>query len=86
LPDTYQNPAAFQVAEYSPSFFLLNAQVTRSFFAGLDVYLGVENLLNFRQENPILDPSNPDGPYFDSSYLWGPVSGRMVYVGMRWRI
>jgi len=86
LPDTETNPAGLQSRSSSPNFILVNTQITRSFFAGLDVYLGIENLLNFRQSNPILDAANPNGSYFDSSLIWGPIYGRTAYVGLRWRI
>jgi outer membrane receptor protein involved in Fe transport len=84
LPDTWSNPEPLQRPAASPSFALLNLQVTRSFAPFLDVYAGVENLLDFRQPDPILDPENPQGPYFDTSLVWGPVAGRMVYLGLRW--
>ena len=88
LPDTQLNPTGFQARGYSPNFVLVNGQVARSFFAGLDVYLGVENLLNFKQANPILDAADPNShhSYFDSALIWGPVYGRTAYVGMRWRM
>jgi outer membrane receptor protein involved in Fe transport len=86
LPDTQTNPAGLQARATSPSFILLNGQVTRSFFAGFDLYLGMENLLNFRQPNPIVDAANPSSVYFDSSLIWGPINGRTVYLGMRWRM
>ncbi len=88
LPDTQVNPIEFQARSYSPNFILVNSQVTRSFFAGFDVYLGIENLLNFKQSNPILDAANPKShnSYFDSALIWGPIYGRTVYVGMRWRM
>jgi len=86
LPDTQPNPVDFRARQYSPGFLLANAQVTRSFHVGLDFYLGVENLLGFRQDQPIIDPANPDGPYFDSSFIWGPIAGRIVYAGLRWRM
>jgi len=86
LPETLTNPTAFQVSTFSPDFFLVNAQITRSFFAEVDLYLGIENLLDFRQLNPILDAANPNGSYFDSSMIWGPVSGRLIYIGLRWKI
>ena len=50
----------------------------------LDVYLGVENISNFFQQNPIQAAATPFSPYFDASMVWGPISGRMLYVG--WRI
>lgn len=84
IPDTGSNPAEYRARSFSPDFAVVNAQVTRSFFAGLDIYLGVENLLDFRQDDPILGGEDPAGPYFDSSLVWGPVTGRMVYLGVRW--
>jgi outer membrane receptor for ferrienterochelin and colicin len=86
IPDTGGNPAGLQVPSSSPGFVLVNTQVTRSFVAGLDVYVGVENLFGFRQNQTILDPENPNGRYFDTSLVWGPVAGRMVYAGVRWKI
>ncbi|MGA9115148.1 MAG: TonB-dependent receptor [Bacteroidota bacterium] len=85
LPDTGLNPEHLRVSAFSPDFLLVNAQLTRELPAGLDLYLGVENLLGFRQADPILDADLPGGPYFDSSFVWGPVSGRMLYAGLRWR-
>ena len=64
----------------------MNIQVTRTFMKGIDLYLGIENLFNFRQTDPILDSANPKGPFFDASLVWGPLSGRMVYTGLRFRI
>ncbi len=86
IPDTFANPEPFRVRSSSPSYALLNAQITRSFFTGMDLYLGIENLLNFTQPNPILDAANPSSIYFDSSLIWAPVVGRMAYLGVRWRI
>lgn len=83
LPDTRSNPSGLQTRESSPDFAVVNALVTRSFSVGFDLYVGVENLLDFRQTDPILDPGNPGGPYFDGSSIWGPVVGRMTYIGVR---
>ncbi len=86
LPDTQTNPAGLQARSTSPDFVLANMQITRSFYAGLDVYLGIDNLLNFKQNNPILDAANPSGTHFDGSLIWGPVYGRTAYLGLRWRM
>lgn len=86
LPETQTNPAGLQVRGFSPDFILANTQITRSFYAGLDIYLGIENLLNFKQSSPILDATNPNGAFFDSALIWGPIYGRTAYVGLRWRM
>jgi hypothetical protein len=50
----------------------------------MDIYVGVENISNFFQQNTILSADDPFGPNFDASMIWGPVTGRMLYLG--WRI
>ena len=86
LPSTSANPSNFRARENSPSFAVVNMQITRSFFAGFDLYLGIENLLGFKQDNPILDPLHPNGNYFDASMIWGPVNGRSMYAGLRYKM
>ncbi|KAA0989845.1 TonB-dependent receptor [Dyadobacter aurulentus] len=69
----------------APSFYNLNAQITRT-FPKWDVYLGGENLANFRQKNPIIGADQPFGEHFDAGMAWGPVVGRMIYAGLRYKI
>ncbi|GAB3222106.1 TonB-dependent receptor plug domain-containing protein [Spirosoma arcticum] len=72
--------------DYSPGFFTLTAQVSRGFKNGWEVYLGGENLTGFRQSNPIRAADDPFGPDFDAAgRAWGPITGRMVYVGFRFK-
>lgn len=69
----------------APSFYNLNAQITRT-FPKWDVYLGGENLNNFRQKDPIMGANDPFGKQFDAGMAWGPVVGRMIYAGVRYKI
>ena len=71
------------MASQSPALWLMNAQVSKGFKDRFDVYVGMENIGNVRQANPILSDQNPFGTYFDGSLIWGPVFGRMTYVGFR---
>jgi outer membrane receptor for ferrienterochelin and colicins len=86
IPSTASNPETYRINETSPDFFLMNAQITKQWREKFDVYVGVENILDFRQENPIIAADDPFGPYFDASLTWGPIFGRMVYAGIRLRI
>jgi len=52
----------------------------------VDLYLGGENLGNYFQRDVIISPEQPFGAYFDASLVWGPVSGRMIYAGLRYKI
>jgi outer membrane receptor for ferrienterochelin and colicins len=71
--------------EFSPSFYLMNFQVTKV-FKRFDVYGGAENILDYRQKNPIINPDNPFGNSFDATNIWGPVEGRRIYLGLRYSI
>lgn len=86
IPNTLSNPANFRLSEESPSFFLMNTQVTKTLEKGWAVYLGIENLANYRQDDPIVAADQPFSPWFDSSLVWGPIFGRMAYVGFRYRV
>ncbi len=67
---------------YSSVYPLLYAQVTRR-FRGFDIYLGGENLTNYKQKNPIIGADDPFGSGFDASCVWGPLMGTRIYVGIR---
>ena len=53
---------------------------------GWSIYVGGENLTNFKQKNPIIDAANPWGDNFDSTMIWGPVHGAKAYVGIRFNL
>lgn len=89
LPGTKSNPIDYQRANYSPDFFNLLGQITfLTKIRGHDfsTYIGVENLLNYKQNNPIVSSDAPYSQYFDASMVWGPIYGRMLYAGLRLKI
>ena len=71
--------------ETFPSYTQLSAQITRR-FRRWSIYLGGENLTNFKQKNPVVSASNPYGSDFDATMVWGPTMGRKLYVGIRYNI
>ncbi len=85
LPNTEANPEIYRQVAKSPAYTIFNAQVTK-YFRVWNVYLGGENLTNFKQNNPVIAAENPFGNHFDSSMIWGPISGIKVYVGLRYMI
>ncbi len=85
LPNTQQNPVEFQRPDFSKPYTVVNAQFTYN-LKRFEIYTGVENIFNFRQNRAILSWENPFSPYFDTSSVWGPTRGREVYLGFRFRI
>ncbi len=69
----------------TPVYTMLFAQVTKK-FRDLDVYVGGENLTNYRQHNPIIDAQNPYSQDFNSTVIWGPLMGIKIYAGLRFTI
>lgn len=63
----------------------LSLQVTR-FFRNWSVYIGGENLTNFKQKNAIIGADNPWGENFDASMIWGPMHGAKGYIGVRYNL
>ncbi len=86
LPNTSSNPIQYQLSSNSESYNLLNSQVTRVFSDKFEVYVGGENLTNFRQKSPILANDNPFGNNFDTTIVYGPIFGRMFYAGLRFKL
>ncbi len=85
LPDTQLSLAEFQQPERSPEFFLIHAQINKEFNSKLEMYIGVENLLNLRQPNPIISANDPTNAHFDATLVWGPIFGRMFYYGLNFK-
>ena len=85
IPNTADYPEEYQKPAESPAYTIINAQITK-FFRKWNIYLGVENLTNFRQTDPIIAPDDPFGPYFDTSMVWGPITGRKIYAGIRLKL
>jgi hypothetical protein len=86
MPVSTGNPSEFQWNTMASSFFTLNAQVTKVFSSNFEIYVGGENMNNYRQPNAIIAATDPFGDFFDSSLIYGPVFGAMYYAGLRWRI
>jgi len=71
--------------EEFPAYPQLNVQLTRE-FRHFSIYVGGENLTNYRQPDPIINASNPWNATFEPTMIWGPVHGVMVYGGIRMKI
>lgn len=69
-------------AEKPKSFATVNAQITRA-FRKWEIYLGGENLGNYKLKNPIIGADDPFGHGFDATMVWGPIVGTVIYTGVR---
>ncbi|SEF67982.1 TonB-dependent receptor plug domain-containing protein [Flavobacterium urumqiense] len=86
LPNTAANPINDRLPEFSPSYSLMNAQITRTFSPTFEMYIGGENIGNYTQEKAIIGSENPFGSTFDASIVYAPVFGQMYYAGLRFKI
>ncbi|MCQ2142874.1 MAG: TonB-dependent receptor [Bacteroidales bacterium] len=73
---------------YSTTYPLLYFQVTKR-FKGVDLYVGAENLTDFRQKQVVFGTEKTEGGIdsrlldFDASCVWGPIMGLKVNAGLR---
>ena len=89
VPDLSGNATAVangQDIERSPFYVIMNAQITKKLGKYWELYLGGENLTNYKQEHPIISADNPTSDDFDASMVWGPLSGIRAYMGVRFQI
>jgi outer membrane receptor for ferrienterochelin and colicins len=86
IPSTAANDAEHRWADASPSYFLSNAQVSKTWKNNFEIYVGGENIGNYRLQHPIIASHDPFGQYFDSSLAWGPIMGINIYAGIRYSL
>lgn len=85
LPSTASYPVEYQRPTESDAYTLMNVQLTKN-FKYFETYIGVENVFDYTQGNPIISAGNPFDRNFDTSFIWGPTRGRDFYLGFRYLI
>ena len=76
---------AVENPELSPVYPMFFAQVSYK-MSNLTIYAGCENIANYKQMQPIQGFEAPYAEGFNSSMVWGPLSGIKGYVGIRLNI
>ncbi len=61
---------------------MLSGQITRR-FRKFELYVGGENLLDYRLKDPIINVENPFDRTFDATRVYAPIFGVNVYAGIR---
>ncbi len=87
LPNDYR-------PSHSPWFTIQNVQLTKKFDKGVELYVGVKNLFNFIQKEPIMRPfdpfnrntgvDNPNNYRFDTTYGFTSTEGIKGFIGFRY--
>lgn len=88
-PNDYRPPT-------SPWYTIQNIQVTKKFKHGFVLYVGVKNLFNFVQLDPLIRPfdpfnryvnvDNPNGYRFDGEYGFTNEEGIKAFAGIRYTV
>jgi outer membrane receptor for ferrienterochelin and colicins len=81
---------------HSPWFTIQNIQLTKKFNKGVEIYLGIKNIFNFIQKEPILRPfdpfnrnttvNNPNNYRFDTTYGFISTEGIKGFIGFRYTL
>lgn len=88
LPMTSDLSQDIQMPERSPAFWIINGQFSLAREEKWDIYVGVENILNFQQKRVVIysNGGDPETTVFDANFAYAPAFGRMTYIGLRWRL
>lgn len=97
LPEVYDldnqgNPLPYPRPTRSEPFAFQNFQLSKDFYKHFNLYIGIQNLFNYRQQiSPLVgynDPTTPPGfsAFFDTAYAFSPLHGREFYMGFKWNI
>ena len=78
--------APFTRAERSPTYAIHNVQGSWRIEGGAEFYLSVKNLSDYVQPSALIDPANPFGDDFDTAYVYGPLRGRHLMLGLRYGV
>lgn len=82
IPDYLDENGVLVTGEEFPAYPQVNLQVMRE-FRHFSLYIGGENLTDYRQPHPVINADNPWSSTFDPTLVWGPVHGIMGYAGIR---
>ena len=69
---------------FSKKYFISNFQITKVFSEKFELYSGIENLGGYTQKNPIIGSKDPFGLNFDSTLIYAPIMGEIIYFGLRY--
>jgi hypothetical protein len=78
------NHSAAEMA-FSPWYPYLFGQVSYQ-WKQIKAYIGIENILNVKQANPIISAQDSQDPSFDATMVWGPITGINVYGGITYSL
>jgi len=78
------NNDALQKDTESPSYMTVDMKVSKKVGENFTLYAGAKNLFDYTQatkgETPLMYDENGD---YDVGYIWGPLRGRQIYVGLQ---
>jgi len=81
---SYDEP--FARPERSPTYALHNVQGTWRLSDEVQLYLSVKNLTDYVQPSPLVAPGDPFSDDFDTAYVYGPMRGRHLMMGVRYGV
>lgn len=85
IPTQSGNMADSHLSNGGKPYPMLFAQVSRR-IKKWEIYLGCENIIGFKQKEPIVMASDPYSTAFNSSLVWGPLTAQKVYIGVRFNL
>ncbi len=81
---SYDEP--FTRPERSSTYAVHNVQGTWRLTDAAQLYLSVKNVTDYVQPSPLIAPGDPFSDDFDTAYVYGPMRGRHLLMGIRYGV
>lgn len=78
-------PVEFNKDKYSKSYSICDITFIKN-FDFMRLQFGLKNIFNYMQESPLIDSQNPFGDKFDTTYIYGPLHSREIFIGILFSI
>jgi len=87
MPLPTPDPAIVNDDQLSEPYMIHGLQLSYQKLKDTKIYLGVDNLLDWKpQQQPIIHWQDPFSDEFDTGNVFGPIHGRVIYLGLKYAL
>lgn len=83
---TFDAEGLMPMAKSAPAYWTIGAKVSKHLTENIDIYFGANNLFNYTQVEDMQTPLFYEDGGYDVAYIYGPLRGRELYAGIKFKL
>jgi len=83
---TFDLAGTLPKSQTADAYWTVDFRLDKEFFDRLHIYFGANNLLNYTQVNDMETPLFYEDGGFDVAHIYGPLRGRVAYLGVKYHL